>query len=242
MAIFGRGYPIKKAVWIGRALASSGGATNTPLTLTATCTTTASLIRRTAKTLLATCTSTSTLIRSVAKTILATCTTTLTGVASKAFLRTLTATCTTTASLFGSKSYGRLLVATVTTTASVIRSTAKTLAATCTTTATLIRSVAKRLTATCTTTLTGVARKCILYTQSLLATCTTTSIVGTLKSLYTAVLQSALLSSYKPNPYPTLPGSDPRYILAELQRIANAMEAHNRVTKDLDERLTAAGF
>lgn len=53
---------------------------------------------------------------------------------------------------------------------------------------------------------------------------------------------SDLLKSYKPEPYPTLPGSDPRYILIELQRIATAMEVHNTVTKDLDARLTAAGF
>ena len=123
--------------------------------VSATVTTTASIVRQIAKTVSATVTTTASIVKSVGKPISATVTTTATLTAFRQFLVALTATVTTSASIV--KSVGKNLSATVTTTATVVRQIAKTLTATVTTTASVTKSVAKTLSATVTTTASLVA-------------------------------------------------------------------------------------
>jgi hypothetical protein len=257
-------YPPKLDLWSMLVAAVSG--TSNPLTvsatctstatyiksvgkiLPATCTSTATLIRRTAKTLLATCTSTSSMLKSVGKKLVATCTSSLIGGASyiaaggTLFFKTVVATCTSTSSLVTHSSFARTVIATCTSTSTLIKRVGKTLLATCTSTSSVLKSIGKKLVATCTSTSSVVAHKCVVYFQTVIATCTSSLIGSTLKYLYAAVLATATLKVYKPLPPPVIPGSDTLYLLNELQKVSNAFNAHVAATKALDARLTAAGF
>jgi hypothetical protein len=53
---------------------------------------------------------------------------------------------------------------------------------------------------------------------------------------------SDVLRNYKPQDYPQLPGSQDRYVVAELRRIAEAIAQINSVVKKIDARLTAHGW
>lgn len=235
-------YPAKIDMWAMLRGVSSGGAVINK-TVTATCTSTASLTRTIGKTLASTCTSTSTLIRRVSKTLAATLTSTSSLVAIKAKLLTLTATCTSTASLVTHSTFARSLLATCTSTSVMIKNVGKTLAATCTSTSALIRRIGKTLTVTCTSTASSFVHKCVTFTQALNAVCTTTSAVNVLKGLAGSVASLASkLRPYEPQNTPVIPGSEALYLANELQKVRNAFAAHIQATKDLDARLKAAGF
>jgi hypothetical protein len=178
----------------------------------------------------------------VAKTLLATCTTTVIGTSIKVILKTLLATCTTSGTLI--RRTGTTLLANVTTSGLLAKSVAKVLLATVTTALLMIKRVNKTLLAACTTTASVVAHKCIVYTQSVLATVTTTGILaGAVKALAGTVATVAqTLKLYKPQTAPVIPGSETEYLMAELHRVSNAFKAHVEATKSLDARLTAAGF
>ena len=223
---------------------ASGGASSTPITLTATCTTTASAGASKAflRLLTATCTTTSKVIRGIAKKITATCTSTVTGVSGKAFLRLLTATCTSSVSFITGSAIGKLLTTTCTTTASFTKRAGIKLLATCTSTTALIRGIAKKLTATCASTVTGNAYKAVVYVKNLFTTVTTASAIQTVYAQFVQLLQSDALRLYRPKSYPTIKEDPSTYILAELRKIAAAMEQHVQVTKDLEQRINDGGL
>lgn len=50
------------------------------------------------------------------------------------------------------------------------------------------------------------------------------------------------LRAYKPQDYPTLPGSQERFIPNELQRLSNSITQLIEVMKKLEARMAAAGI
>jgi hypothetical protein len=212
--------------------------------LVATCTSTSTLIKGIGKKLAATCTTTSTVAstKALLRLLTATCTSTLIGTASKAFLKVLTATCTTTSTVLIVRAFLKVLTATCTSTSSLTKRLGLKLLATCTSTSTLIKGIAKTLTATCTSTVTGAFYKGVRYTKSLIANCVTSSAVQVVFAAFVQLLQSDALKLYRPKGYPTLKDDPSTYILAELRKIAAAMEQHVQVTKDLEQRLNNGGL
>lgn len=140
------------------------------------------------------------------------------------------------------KSTSKAIVVSVTATPALIKSVGKVLATSAAATPSLIKGVGKKLTTTCAATVSMLARKCIVYAQAFTSAVVASATFVTVKSIYQAVLQSAVLTSYRPASYPTIEGSDARYILSELQKISAALEVHKTVTKSMDQRLTNAGF
>ena len=151
-----------------RALLGVGGI-QTSQALTATITSTATIVRSIGKILSSTVTSTATIVKSAGKIISATVTTTASIV--KSVGKPLTATVTTTASLVALKAFSQALTATVTSTATIIRSVGKIVSATGTTTASIVKSAGKILSATATTT-TSIRRS---VGKPLIATATSTA-------------------------------------------------------------------
>ena len=105
--------------------------------LSATVSTTATIIKSVGRSLAATATSSASVVKSIGKSITATTvTTTATLLASKTLLKTLTATATATATI--SRSVGKVLSATVTSTASIVKQVALRLSAAVTSVASLV--------------------------------------------------------------------------------------------------------
>lgn len=55
-------------------------------------------------------------------------------------------------------------------------------------------------------------------------------------------MQTDVLLPYKPQDFPTLPGSAERYLPRELQRISNTLNQIVQVMKQIDARLVAHGI
>lgn len=54
--------------------------------------------------------------------------------------------------------------------------------------------------------------------------------------------QTDVLQTYQPQDFPSLPGSQARYLPTELRRISNTIAQIIQVMKELDTRMVAAGI
>jgi hypothetical protein len=214
--------------------------------ISATSATTTTLKRAVSKTVALTSATTTSLAKSVAKKVtLVSASVVSTGAsfiakAGSVFNQTVAATSATTTTV--KKSVGKPIAVVSTTTTALLKRVGKPIAVLLVTTTSTLKSVAKKLTLTCASTTTAVGHKVLTFLKTVVATCSTSSLVSRVFQKFVPVLLSDLLALYKPKTYPTLKQDPSTYILAELQKISKFMEQHVEVTKDLEQRLTDGGL